>query len=419
MAATVHIVGAGIAGLSAAVELAGANVAVVVHEGAGHAGGRCRSFHDDTLGCSIDNGNHLLLSGNRAAVAYLERIGARGTLHEADAVFPFLDLRTGARWDIRPSPGPFPRWVLSAATRAPETSAMDYLRGLALAFAGRRLTVAEALGLPKGAPAREKFWDPLTIAVLNAEAEEVAATLLWAVLRETVGRGAHACRPLIAKQGLGPSLIDPALAYLARRGANIRFNARLRGFDFAGGVARAIRFTDGEVALKDGDSIVVALPHGLIGEFLPGIPTPEGARAIVNAHFRVPLRLGAPRLLGLVGGTAQWVFVRETVASVTVSAADRLAEEDLGAIAERVWADVRQALDLGAAALPPHRIVKEKRATFPQTPANLPRRAGTATPWRNLFLAGDWTDTGLPATLEGAIRSGVSAARAAFEPRAS
>ena len=77
MAGTVHIVGAGIAGLSAAVELASANVAVVVHEGAGHAGGRCRSFHDDTLGCSIDNGNHLLLSGNRAAVAYLERIGAR------------------------------------------------------------------------------------------------------------------------------------------------------------------------------------------------------------------------------------------------------------------------------------------------------------------------------------------------------
>ncbi len=417
MSGTVHIIGAGVAGLSAAVELAGTNAAVVVYEGAGHAGGRCRSFHDETLGGLIDNGNHLILSGNRAAVAYLERTGARATMHEADAVFPFLDLRTGARWDIRPSPGPFPRWALSAATRAPGTSAMDYLRGLALAFSGRKLTVAEALGLPKGAPGREMFWDPLTIAVLNADADEVAATLLWAVLRETVGQGARACRPLIARQGLGPSLIDPALAYLARRGATVRFNARLRGFTFDGGAARTIRFADGEIVLGENDSVVVALPHGLLGEILPGIPTPEGTCAIVNAHFRIPRHLGAPRLLGLVGGTAQWVFVRDTVASVTVSAADRLAEEDAGMIAERVWAEVCRALDLGAVDLPPHRIVKEKRATFPQTPANLSRRAQTRSPWRNLFLAGDWTDTGLPATLEGAIRSGVSAATAAREPR--
>ena len=380
----------------------------------GHAGGRCRSFHDEGLGCLVDNGNHLLLSGNRAAVAYLDRIGARATLHEADAVFPFLDLRTGARWEIRPSPGPFPWWVLSPATRAPGTGAMDYLRGLALAFAGRKFTVAEALGLPKNAPGREMFWDPLTIAVLNAEADEVAAPLLWAVLRATVGQGAHACRPLIARQGLGPSLIEPALAYLARRGTTMRFNVRLRAIEFEAGAAKTLRFAEGEVALGDGDSVIVALPQGMIAEFLPGIPTPEGTRAIVNAHFRISRQAGEPRLLGLVGGMAHWVFVRETLASVTVSAADRLAEEDAATIAARVWEDVRRALDLGPGPLPPHRIVKEKRATFAQTPANLARRAKTATPWRNLFLAGDWTDTGLPATLEGAIRSGVTAANAAL-----
>jgi squalene-associated FAD-dependent desaturase len=417
MAATVHIVGAGIAGLAAAVELAGAGAAVVVHEGAGHAGGRCRSFHDESLGGLIDNGNHLLLSGNRAAVAYLERIGARTSMHEAEAVFPFLDLRDGACWEIRPSTGPFPRWAFDPKTRAPGTGPLDYLRGLALAFAGKKLTVAEALGLAKGSPGREMFWDPLTIAVLNADADEVAAALLWAVLRETVGQGARACRPLIARRGLGPSLIDPALAYLAARGAKVCYNARLRAIERAGERAQALHFADGVVEVREGDSIVVALPHGLIGEYLPGIPTPEGARAIVNAHFRIPAQAGVPRLLGLVGGTAQWIFVRESVASVTVSAADTLADEEAGVIAERVWADVRRALDL-APALPPHRIVKEKRATFAQTPANLAHRAKTRTSWRNLFLAGDWTDTGLPATLEGAIRSGVAAAWAALGPSA-
>ena len=428
MAGTVHIVGAGLAGLSAAVELSGAGTRVVVHEGAGHAGGRCRSFHDEGLGCLVDNGNHLLLSGNRAAVAYLERIGARASMHEGPPAFPFCDLRTGARWEIRPSAGPFPWWALSPATRAPGTGAMDYLRGLALAFVGPKFTVAEALGLPKSAPGREMFWDPLTIAVLNAETDEVAAPLLWAVLRETVGQGARACRPLIARRGLGPSLIDPALAFLGMHGAAVRFNARLRAIEFEKGAAKTLRFAEGEVAIGEGDCVIVALPQGMVGEFLPGIPTPEGTRAIVNAHFRIPGResgdRGAsfndargdspahPRLLGLVGGTAHWVFVRETLASVTVSAADRLAEEDAATIAGRVWEDVRRALDLGPLALPAHRIVKEKRATFAQTPANFARRAKTRTPWPNLFLAGDWTDTGLPATLEGAIRSGVSAAKA-------
>ncbi len=110
--------------------------------------------------------------------------------------------------------------------------------------------------------------------------------------------------------------------------------------------------------------------------------------------------------LGLLGGTAEWLFVRGDVASVTVSAANELAEEESGVIARRLWADVAAALGLGGVPLPPHRIGKEKRATFAGTPVQVRRRAGTRTPWANLFLAGDWTDTGLPATIEGAVRSG-------------
>ena len=113
-----------------------------------------------------------------------------------------------------------------------------------------------------------------------------------------------------------------------------------------------------------------------------------------------------------MGGTCQWLFVRGDIASVTVSAADALADQPSAAIAGRFWADVTRALGLGDAPLPPHRIVKEKRATFAQTPEEVARRPGTRTAWRNLCLAGDWTDTGLPATIEGAVRSGRAAADA-------
>jgi hypothetical protein len=115
-------------------------------------------------------------------------------------------------------------------------------------------------------------------------------------------------------------------------------------------------------------------------------------------------------LLGLIGGTAEWLFLRAELVSITVSAADALADEPAERIAERLWADAARALDLPVAPLPPARIVKERRATFAQTPAAAARRPAAATGWRNLLLAGDWTATGLPATIEGAVRSGHHAA---------
>src|SRR5208282_5630063 len=118
--------------------------------------------------------------------------------------------------------------------------------------------------------------------------------------------------------------------------------------------------------------------------------------------------------LGLVGGPAHWLFRRGSIVSVTVSAADALAEVANEEVAARLWGDVAKALALPGAPLPPVRIVKEKRATFAQVPAALAKRARTRTQLANLFLAGDWTDTGLPATIESAVRSGHLAAAAAL-----
>jgi hypothetical protein len=118
-----------------------------------------------------------------------------------------------------------------------------------------------------------------------------------------------------------------------------------------------------------------------------------------------------PALLGLVGGSAQWIFRRPGLASVTVSAADGLVDHASEELARRFWPEVRAALELGDAPLPAFRIIKEKRATPRQTPAAAARRWSTRTPWRRLALAGDWIDTGLPATIESAVRSGEAAVR--------
>ncbi len=156
-----------------------------------------------------------------------------------------------------------------------------------------------------------------------------------------------------------------------------------------------------------------------LAELLPGTAVPPESRGIVNVHFRLdapppPLPEGSP-LLGVVGGTAEWIFPRGDMVSVTVSAADALAEEDARLIASRVWPEVATALSLAGgpgADLPAWRVIKERRATFAQVPGALALRAPTRTEVVNLLLAGDWTDTGLPATIEGAVVSGRAAADA-------
>ena len=415
MARRVHIVGGGLAGLACAVELAAADVAVTLYEAAGHAGGRCRSWHDARLDREIDNGNHLLLSGNRSALAYLRRIGAADELTgPADAALPFQDLETGERWVLRPNEGRIPWWLFAAARRTPGGGALAHLRGLlALRRAPANATVGEVLG---DGPLYRRLWRPMTESILNTPAADASARLLWRTVAETLGAGGASCRPLIAKHSLGRTFVDPALAFLSLRGAETRLRARLRGFEMQDGRVAVLQFAEDDIPVGPRDQVVLAVPAPDAAALLEGLGAPDAHHAIVNAHFRLAepaaLPFGAP-LLGLIGGSAHWLFLRGDLLSITVSAADALAERDAAEIAALLWTDAAAVLELDAAAVPPCRIIKEKRATFAQTPAQAANRPPSRTALGNLRLAGDWTDTGLPATVEGAIRSGQAAAEAA------
>ena len=414
--AAVHVVGAGLAGLAAAVRLAERGQQVTLYEAAQQAGGRCRSFFDRTLGRVIDNGNHLLVSGNRSTLAYLEAIGASETLiGPAHASFPFVDLTTGERWTIRPNCGPLPLWVMLPSRRVPGTRVSDYLTAWRLWRADERQTVADCVRTDT--VLWRRFWSPLTTAVLNTPAKRGSARLLWAALRESFARGAAGCRPLIARASLAASLIDPALEFLRHHGTEVAFGQRLRGITLEDRRASSLDFGQHRIELGPTDRAILALPPGQVTGLLPHITAPRESQAIVNGHFRLPTPARLPGnavLLGLIGGTAEWLFVRDDLVSLTVSAADSLADETSDIIAARLWADTAAALGLPTQPQPPARIVKERRATFAQTPEQVTRRPPAATHWSNLFLAGDWTATGLPATIEGAIRSGHAAAELAL-----
>jgi squalene-associated FAD-dependent desaturase len=386
---SVQVIGAGVAGLAAACALAEAGEHVVLHEAAKAAGGRCRSYFDAALGCRIDNGNHLLLSGNSAAMGFLRRVGALDSLTgPAGPVFPFVDVGSGAHWTLRMNAGRLPWWVFAPGRRVPGTRVGDYLALLKLRRAGAEDLVAPMVG---GAGALYRnLLEPLAIAALNTMPDVASAAPLAAVIAETIERGGAHSAPRFPRVGLSESFVDPALDYLARKGADLRLGSRV-------------------TALAPGQRTVVAVPPWIAAELLPGLVAPDAFEAIANLHFLHRLAPGEAGFWGLVGGTAEWAFAKGDVLSVTISAANRVAEVPNEELAALVWGDLVRAFGLPAA-MPVYRVVREKRATFAATPAQLSRRPGARTADANVVLAGDWTDTGLPATIEGAIRSGDRAA---------
>jgi len=384
---------------------------VTLHEATAQAGGRCRSFHDPLLDRLIDNGNHLLLGANRHALAYLERIGGRAALESpAKVELPFHDLASGESWVLRPGFGP--GWIFNPARRVPDTHWWNYLRPLALPLFNHQMRVADVMTMDS--PIGQRLWHPLTVSILNTAPVEASAHLLWSVFRRTLLKGPAACRPYSAgPSGLSGAFIDPALAWLRARDVPMHFGHRLRGLTIQAGRVTALDFSAGPRGLGPQDRVVLAVPASTAAELLPGLTVPLDHGAILNAHFRLPAPVPhLPPFIGLVGGVAEWLFRRGDVLSVTVSAADRWMEQPSDELAKLLWADIARLLGTPGAPCPPCRIIKERGAGFAATPANAARRPGARMPGvANLLLAGDWTDTSLPATIEGAVLSGQRAAR--------
>ncbi|MGA7323440.1 MAG: hydroxysqualene dehydroxylase HpnE [Rhodomicrobium sp.] len=405
---TTHIVGAGLAGLAAAVHLSARGHQVRVYEAAGQAGGRCRSYYDAAFGGVIDNGNHLLLSGNTSAMNYLKLIGGADKLAGPPmAEFTFVDLASGGHWNLKINEGRWPSWLFDPSRRVPDTNALDYLAAARLIWVGANKRISDVIH-PQGA-LYARLWHPLFLAALNTDPQEGSARLAGAVMRETLAKGGAACRPLVA-EGLSAAFIEPAIDYLQARGNAIAFGSRVRDIAFGSERAKTLSIGEGNlVEIAEGDSIIVAVPPWVAETLVPGLEVPCEYRAILNAHYRIEPPRNCPKILGVINGTAEWIFAFPNRLSLTISGADRLMDRPREDLAASLWHEVSQVTGLPAE-LPPWQIVKEKRATFAATPDQDARRPDTKTRWRNLFLAGDWIQTGLPATIEGAIQSGERAA---------
>ncbi|OJX80983.1 FAD-dependent oxidoreductase [Magnetospirillum sp. 64-120] len=374
-----HVVGAGLSGLAAALAVSHAGYRVVIHEAAPQAGGRCRSFFDPLLGRTIDNGSHLVLGVNKSVLGLARAVGA--PLSPLPPVVDFLELTHGQRWQAR-------------AGKLP----VQWREVLAALFPRPRSTVTQVLG---HRPGFQRFWQPLCLALLNTAPHLASAALFARVLRTILLGGPNGMRGHLFTKGLSADLIDPILARLHRNGAEIRYQQRLTAIS-----QHKLTFGQAIEIISDHDKVVLALPPWAV-ENLLGTQYRFQYETIANLHYLLPLPVRRAAPLGLIGGQAQWLFVRDDVASVTISAApDRVDPA-------RIWAEIAPILACPPS-LPPHRVILEKRATLRHDIAAHSHRPGPTTEIPGVFLAGDWLASPWPCTLESAASSGLAAARLAL-----
>ncbi len=402
MTGRVHVVGAGVAGLAAALAARRAGRPVTLYEATGQAGGRARTV-TPADGFHHDNGTHVLLTANRRALGLIERVGARDRWIEPEPDgLPVYDLRNGRLARVGLSPL---SW-LRPALRPEGLGLGDVLRLGAMVLPLPDRPILAAIG-PR--PVMDSLVEPLTVAVLNTPVSIASTRRLGRALLRVAWPGG--ARLLVAARGLGPDLVAPALEALRRDGADIRTGARLRGVEVRDGSAGALAFAGETLALAPGESVVLALPPAEIGRLLPHLPVPVAYEPIVNAHYQVR-GPAAPRFVGLRGALSQWALARADHVSVTVSAAGEAADAEPAALLERIWAEIAPAFAAAGVAIERSgeaRVVKEKRATIRQAAGPLPQPP--VRPLENLALAGDWLGD-LPATIESAVTAGERAARA-------
>ena len=279
---------------------------------------------DPTLGLVIDNGNHLLLSGNHEALDYLDRIGARETLHDpGSAVFDFADLASGERWRLDLSEGRIPWWLFDRKRRVPGTRAWRIFRPARRVHEGAKRDSRRGDGL-RG-PALRAALAPAPDLGAQHDPPESSAALTAALLRETLAAGGKACHPLFAAHGLASSFIDPALAFLAAAGSPVRFGDRLRAIRFEDERAVALDFDRSQEELGADDSVILTAPPWIAKDLLPGL---DGAGRI-SRHSQRPFPCHAAtrasrRSSASSTAEIEWLFAFADRLSVTISNADRL-----------------------------------------------------------------------------------------------
>jgi squalene-associated FAD-dependent desaturase len=430
------VLGGGFAGLAAGVALAGRGVAVTVCEARQRLGGRAHSFRDAATGAVVDNGQHAMMGCYADTIEFLRRIGAAGKLvrqrsMRVDFAHPAL-----GRGAIACPGWPSPLHVLAGLLGYRLLSRRERLRAV---LGGARLvamrrgrdprltaeTVEQVLvSLGQSAHARRCFWDPIVLATLNELPARAAAAPLACVLARAFFGARDDSQFVLPRVGLSELYTDDARRFIEARGGHVATGVPAAALAVRDDRCVGVTLRDGR--RLDADGCISTLPPRALGGLIPAALCPRGlerleSSPIVSTHLWLDRPVLPADFVGLLGTTTQWAFSRTRLAgegagegemvSAVISAGREVVGWDGDAVAERVVADLRAALPAARAATVRRTVVvKEKHATTAPTPEAERLRPAAETRLAGFWLAGDWTATGLPPTIESAVVSGHRAA---------
>ena len=438
MSPDVLVLGGGTAGLAAATALASEGARVRVLEARATCGGRARSWLDPEIGHVEDNGQHLVLGCYDAFLAFARRIGSEERIRFQERLELTLAEPGGGMVHLRLPGLPSPLDLLVGAVRMDGLPLAQVAGAAGLALDASRggpargeRTVAEWLASHgQGREARRLLWDPIVLATLNLDPARACASLLAPVVTRALLAGPKASRIGMIDEGLSSLIADPAVRYLLARNGEVRASSPVVGLELAPGGGRVQAAVTRDGVRHGAGAFVVAAPPVSSARILPPGASPFGpaeaatlgASPIVAVHIWLDRLVMDRPMVGFLDSPVHWAFDRGARAggpgagyvALITSAADAWAKMSSERVASLAVVELRRYLPAAAGATVRRiRVVKERSATPVFDRGAVRLRPGTRTAVPNLFLAGDWVDTGLPATLEAAAESGHRAARAA------
>ena len=225
------------------------------------------------------------------------------------------------------------------------------------------------------------------------------------VLKKTFFKGGKFCKIIQPEQNWNKTLINPSLEYLKKNKINLNYNSSLKKIIIKNNFVSELIFNKDTKKVKKEDMVILSTPMSMLKKIFPNIILPTENNTILNIHFKIRIKSKYNPLFGMLNSISHWVFIKRDHISVTVSAANRMNDSDSNEIAKKIWLEVSQVFKLEKK-LPEYQVIKEKKATYNQSPKNIKLIQDIKNLPKNLKLAGDWTQKNFPCTIESAILSG-------------
>jgi len=415
------VIGGGFAGLSSAAFLSSSGYIVQLLEASPKLGGRAYSFPDNKTNTVLDNGQHILMGCYKETLNFLKLIGAeKNLLYQNKLEIIFIK----ENYQLVP--------FKSISLFYPLNLLFGMLKFKAVSFANRLKLLKVLLKLPFYSPKKlsrmtvydwlikedqddqvmEAFWNILVIGALNTNIKNASAKMFVDILKEIFLNGNFAATIVIPKYGLSETYCEPAKSFIERNGGSINLSSQVTELIFSGTNIEKVVTT--EKVYDDFDFVISAIPHYALekiiaNEFIlnnPGL----SYSSILNIHIWLKENPITKNFYGLIGSPVHWIFNKGTHLNLVISDADHLIKKDDDELFEMVCSELKNYVNLDKDMITSYKVIKEKRATFVPSNEIINKRPSQQTAIKNFILAGDWVDTGLPATIESAVKSGKVAA---------